>query len=418
MPHGAARFVRGRSDREADRMRQDVTVRVLDQSKGKHTKAIPVCEPEVLSALIADIYDAALDPSLWLTLLGKVAQFVGGHSASLIAKDATSKHGNMYYDDGVIDRRYVQLYFERYVKLDPFNTAHFFAEICRPMSTIDFMPLEEFRETRMWKEWVKPQGLVDFVSVALDKSATSVAMLGVFRHERHGIADEETKARMQLIAPHVRRAVLIGRAIDLRATEAAAFADAFDGLAAGSFLLDASARVVHANAAGHAMLAAEDVLRAPNGCLAATDAEADHALREMFAAAKFGDTVVGVKGVAVPLISRGGERFVAHVLPLTSGKRRKASATYAAAAALFVQRAALGTPAAPEVIAKTYQLTPSELRVLLAIVEVGGAPEVADALGIGEATVKFHLKRLFAKTGAKRQADLVKLVAGFVGPLA
>jgi DNA-binding CsgD family transcriptional regulator len=56
--------------------------------------------------------------------------------------------------------------------------------------------------------------------------------------------------------------------------------------------------------------------------------------------------------------------------------------------------------------------------VLLAIVDVGGAPEVADALGIGEATVKFHLKRLFAKTGARRQADLVKLVAGFVSPLA
>ncbi len=374
-------------------MRQDVTVRVLGpfDTRGKGAKAIAVCEPEALSALIADIYDAALDPSLWLGLLGKVARFVGGHSASLIAKDATSKNGNMYYDDGVIDRRYVQLYFERYVKLDPFNTAHFFAEICRPMSTIDFMPVEEFRETRMCKEWAKPQGLVDFVSVALDKSATSVAMLGVFRHESHGIVDEETKARMQLIAPHVRRAVLIGRAIDLRATEAAAFADAFDGIAAGSFLVDASARVVHANAAGHAMLAAEEVLRAPNGRLAAADTEADHALREIFAAAKFGDTVVGVRGVAVPLISRGGERFVAHVLPLTSGSRRKAGAAYAAAAALFVQRAALGTPAAPEVIAKTYQLTPTELRVLLAIVEVGGAPEVAEALGIGEATVKFHL---------------------------
>jgi DNA-binding CsgD family transcriptional regulator len=401
-------------------MRQDVTVRAPGPfgTKNKGAKAIAVCEPEALSALIADIYDAALDPSLWLGLLGNVARFVGGHSASLISKDATSRNGNIYYDDGVIDRRYIQLYFERYVKLDPFNTAHFFAEICRPMSTVDFMPVEEFRETRMWKEWVKPQGLVDFLSVALDKTATSVAMLGVFRHESHGLVDEETKARMQLIAPHVRRAVLIGRAIDLRKAEAAAFADAFDGIAAGSFLVDASARVVHANAAGHAMLAAEDVLRAPNGRLAATDTEADRVLREIFAAAGLGDTVVGVRGVAVPLVSRGGERFVAHVLPLTSGSRRKAGAVYAAAAALFVQRAALGTPAAPEVIAKTYQLTPSELRVLLAIVEVGGAPEVADALGVGEATVKFHLKRLFAKTGARRQADLVKLVAGFVGPLA
>ena len=81
--------------------------------------------------------------------------------------------------------------------------------------------------------------------------------------------------------------------------------------------------------------------------------------------------------------------------------------------ALFIRPATLASVATPELIAKAYRLTPTELRVLLAIVEIGGAPEVADALGIAESTVKFHLRRLFAKTGARRQADLVKLVAGF-----
>jgi DNA-binding CsgD family transcriptional regulator len=32
--------------------------------------------------------------------------------------------------------------------------------------------------------------------------------------------------------------------------------------------------------------------------------------------------------------------------------------------------------------------------------------------------VKTHLSRLFEKTGTKRQADLVKLVAAFMSPLA
>ena len=71
----------------------------------------------------------------------------------------------------------------------------------------------------------------------------------------------------------------------------------------------------------------------------------------------------------------------------------------------------------PEVIAKTFDLTPSELRVLVAIVEVGGVQETAEALGIAETTVKTHLRRVFAKTGTGRQADLVKLVAGFANPL-
>jgi DNA-binding CsgD family transcriptional regulator len=71
----------------------------------------------------------------------------------------------------------------------------------------------------------------------------------------------------------------------------------------------------------------------------------------------------------------------------------------------------------PEIIARAYNLTPTELRVLMAIVEVGGVPEVAVALGVAESTVKTHLGRLFVKTGAGRQADLVKVVAGFATPL-
>ena len=141
-------------------------------------------------------------------------------------------------------------------------------------------------------------------------------------------------------------------------------------------------------------------------------------LYDVILAAGSGDAAVGIKGIAVPLPTSEGERYVAHVLPLTSGARRRAGTSYAAVAALFVHKAALDKPPPPEAIAKTFQLTPSELRVLLGIVEVGGAPEVAEALGIAETTVKFHLKHLFEKTGAGRQADLVKLVAGFVNPLA
>jgi DNA-binding CsgD family transcriptional regulator len=44
-------------------------------------------------------------------------------------------------------------------------------------------------------------------------------------------------------------------------------------------------------------------------------------------------------------------------------------------------------------------------------------PEAARALGCAETTVKTHLYRVFAKTGATRQADLVKLAAGFSNPL-
>ncbi|MFX4827872.1 helix-turn-helix transcriptional regulator, partial [Acinetobacter baumannii] len=61
---------------------------------------------------------------------------------------------------------------------------------------------------------------------------------------------------------------------------------------------------------------------------------------------------------------------------------------------------------------------PSELRVLMAIFEAGGVPEISARLGIAETTVKTHLGRLFEKMGAGRQADLVKIAAGFAAPFA
>jgi len=371
-----------------------------------------------LSQLIGDIYDAALDPAQWSAALRKSRAFVGGASAALYSKNAVRKTGRMYCQEGDISREFRQLYIEKYARLDPFSTGHFFAEIEQPIATADVMPYDEFLATRFYKEWARPQGLVDNLTAAIDKSSTSAVLFTIFRHERDGLVDDEARDRMRLIIPHIRRAVLIGRAIELQTTQAATFADTLDGISAGMLLVDARGGIVHANASGHAMLAEGSVLRAAGGKLAANNADAEGALYEVILAAGSGDAAVGIKGIAVPLPTSEGERYVAHVLPLTSGARRRAGTSYAAVAALFVHKAALDKPPPPEAIAKTFQLTPSELRVLLGIVEVGGAPEVAEALGIAETTVKFHLKHLFEKTGAGRQADLVKLVAGFVNPLA
>jgi len=378
---------------------------------------LAMLETEQLSALIGDIYDAALDPTVWIDVLGKTKNFIGGQAAALAWKDAVAKRGNSYYDDGGISPYYRQLYFDKYVKLDPCTTGQFFAEIGEPTTTSDLIPYEEFLQTRFYNEWVRPQGLVDVALAVLDKSVTNISFLGLFRHQRDGLFDDESRRRIRLLVPHFRRATLIGRVIDLKRAEAASLADAFDGISAGMFLVDVIGRIVHANAAGHIMLNAADVLHAEGGRLAVNDRKADQVLADTFATAGNGDAAVGIKGIAVLLVARSGERYVAHVLPLTSGSRRRTGASYAAVAALFVHRAALNAPSPPEVIAKSYKLTPTELRVLLAVVEVGGVPEVAEALGVSGTTVKTHLGHIYEKTGCSRQADLVKLVAECSNPL-
>ena len=374
-------------------------------------------EPERLSALIGDIYDAALDPALWVDVLHKARVFIGGWAIALSWKDAVSKHGGSYFVEGDQDPYYHQLYFEKYIRLDPFTTTQFVVEIEEPKSFLDVMPYAELIQTRIYKEWVQPQGIVDALMCLIDKSATSVGFLVVFRSEREGFVDEDMRHRAQLVIPHIRRATLIGKVNDLKKAEAASLADTLDGISAGMFLVDATGRIVHANAAGHVMLNAADVLHADAGRLAVNDRRAGQTLADTFATAGRGDAAVGIKGVAVPFVARDGGRYVAHVLPLTSGARRQAGMSYAAVAALFVHKAALDAPSPPEAIAKAFKLTPMELRVLLAVVEIGGVPEVAETLGIAETTVKTHLHRTYHKTGTNRQADLVKLVAAFSNPL-
>jgi DNA-binding CsgD family transcriptional regulator len=372
---------------------------------------------EQLSQLIGVIYDAALDPALWPEALERYAGFVGGAASALFMKDSVRKTHNNVFIWGY-DPDYTRVYLEKYVQLDPFTTGQFFFDVEEPMCLADIMPRDEFHKSRFYEEWVRPQRWVDALGVTLEKSLTTYASLSLIRHETHGVVDDEAKRRAKLIAPHVRRAVLIGKVVDLHKVEAAVLADTLDGLAAAMFLVDAAGRILHANAAAHVMLAEGKVLRAIAGKLAAADAQGDRALHDVFMSADAGDAAVGVKGAAVPLSAPDTDRYVAHVLPLTAGARRKAAVAYSAVAAVFVRKAALDLPHPLETIVKTFKLTPAELRVLTMIVEIGGVPEVARALGLSEPTVKTHLQHIFHKTGTTRQADLVKLVASYLSPLA
>jgi DNA-binding CsgD family transcriptional regulator len=373
-------------------------------------------EPERLSRLIGDIYDAALEPPRWTEVLKALAGFVGGSAASVFSKNVDQKSGTVFFQHGV-DPNYVKLYFNKYVKFDPSTSSQLFAEIGDIVSTETYMLHHQLHETRFYKEWAHPQGWVDGATAILQKAPMAVAMFTVFRHQRDGIVDDEMRRRMRLLIPHVRRAVLIGRLLDAKQSEAAAFADTLDGLSSGIFLVDQGGHIVHANVAARALLSCASILSSAGGQLSTNDVAANGLLRDAFMSAADGDAGIGVKCVSLPITTREGDDYVAHVLPLTSGTRRQAGKAHAAVAALFVAKVGRYTPAPAEVVAQRFTLTPTELRVLLAVVEVGGVPDVAEVLGVSPATVKTHLRRVYQKTGVNRQADLVKLFMNFASPL-
>ncbi len=369
-------------------------------------------ELEQFSALIGDIYDAALEPSLWCSVLQKICAFVPGSYATIFVQDATGLGANALFTWG-IDEYFFQSYLEVYSKINPLFPITLFQDVGRVFTMLEVLPQLRYENTRFYKEWVEPQGLLDSMASILEKSSTSCSMLAVNALERSGPVTEPMRGRMRLIVPHVQRAVAIGKLIDLKSVVLETFSETFDSLSAAVYFVNSNGSIVHANRSGLVLRSQDTAFRAKGGLLETGDRPIDRLLREIFQAAAVDD--VGAKGATIPLMTADGDRYVAHLLPLSIANRRRLSSR--AVAAVFVHKTGLQSLTLVEAVAKHFQLTPGELRVLFAIIEVGGVPEVAPVLGVSESTVKTHLKRVFAKTGTSRQADLVRLVAELANPL-
>jgi DNA-binding CsgD family transcriptional regulator len=178
-------------------------------------------------------------------------------------------------------------------------------------------------------------------------------------------------------------------------------------------LFDAEGRVVHANASCRKLFADGDLLAVVGDRIVVRNTQADKIFRNLFEIIDNRGACSADRRKIELMTSVDGQHYLAHAFPLSRGRSLQRDG---AATALFLQKASMVPQLATEAIAAAFRLTPSELRVLMAIVELGGVPDIAAKLGIAETTVKTHLGRLFEKTGAGRQADLVKIAAGFAVP--
>jgi DNA-binding CsgD family transcriptional regulator/PAS domain-containing protein len=380
--------------------------------------AMPDLDPD----LIGSLYDGALDSAEWEHALSSLCTFLNSVNVSIGSFEPRLRNMSLANTWGY-DPHYLSTYRERLQKFSPLLVNGHGAPIGLAQSVRDVMPYEKFERSVFHQEWTKPQGHVDALRVNLARSETAVTFVLAGRHKRVGLVDDEMRRRMDALTPHLRRAVRIRDAIGRRSVEAAALADAADAIATAMLLVDDAGRIIRVNASAEALLAERTVIRQHSGHLNVIEPRADQALRDAIAAARAGNGAIGAKGIALSLAgpdtnaAAAQELWIADVLPLTAGARRSCEPSHGAVAAIFVRQVALDLSLPCAALATAFRLTSSELRVLMAVIEIGGLPKVADALGISETTAKTHLHHVFAKTGTNRQADLVRLVAGFASPL-
>lgn len=343
---------------------------------------------EEFSTLVGSIYDCALDPAGWSAVLEELARRMDFRTASLIL--ATTPAGGalplLDVTTGITAEERVAMLSHGQAAIDAWGPPGIFATLPLETPIVRSRVNPDAARTPYVREQCLPRGFFDSMSIMFSRERHSFCVISFNRHLDDGAIRTEEVDLAGLLAPHLKRSLVISRLLD------------------GPDL-----RLHHANRAGEAMLRTADPLglrlgrvTAPNGVAAAL---------QVALAAPFDG--IGGRGIGIPARRGDGEELVLHLLPLAeAGPLPGASAAIFVAPAVTPQRGPLAA------IAALFELTPAEARVLELVGAGRTNPEIALALGVALSTVRSHVLRLFEKTGTHRQADLVGLLASFTLPLA
>lgn len=363
-----------------------------------------------LSELIGRIYDCTLDPARWDATLHAIKDLLRCAHAFLHLDDLITRRSMISRSAGIEPQ-----WLERQAQMAS-EVAGILARVLDSGHSMDepsvasrFMSSSELAASPYAQEWGKSQGLVDYMDFFLTRSSTRLASLRFARHQDYGNVTDREIALGRLLIPHLRRAVTICNALEVRTIEKARLMQTLDALKLGVVLANKDSRILHANFAAEQMIRNGGPLRDGGGVLraggAAASAEIDAAIR----LAARDETGIGKTGLAVRLTEEDETPVIARVLPLVGGQTRT-KLDPDAVAAVFIN-AAVDDVTSAQTIAAAFRLTPAETRVLTGVLSGKTLAETSVHLGVARTTARTHLDSIFAKTGASRQSELIRLAA-------
>lgn len=182
---------------------------------------------------------------------------------------------------------------------------------------------------------------------------------------------------------------------------------ALDHIATAVIVVDGDGHVLHMNQAGSALVAEKDGLTVDANlvCRGAMPEETQTLLatiRRQAAPGHKDDTVTAVS------LSRPSMRHPLLVIAAPLGAEPDADGQ--ASVALFVADPDRPPALDAEVIGRLYGLTGAESRLACVLATGRDLGDAAEALHITQESARTYLKRIFAKTNTRRQADLVRLI--------
>jgi DNA-binding CsgD family transcriptional regulator/PAS domain-containing protein len=222
-------------------------------------------------------------------------------------------------------------------------------------------------------------------------------------------------AVMEHLWRHLRRAADLRLELHAMSARVADLNGALDAMPSPVFVLDARGHIQQFNAAAERVLAARDPLFSRQGKLVTCQSRETSRLRAAITqAVRYADA--GKRGVdasthapsSVITIARGkGNPLSLVVHPIRPRIVLRARTEARARVLIVVHDPDARTRVDRDLVMRIYGLTPTEGALAAAIAAGNSLAEFAELHGCSEGTARVHLKRIFEKTGTRRQPELV-----------
>jgi DNA-binding CsgD family transcriptional regulator len=360
-----------------------------------------------LSEFVGLMYDTALDPDAWPTMLNRLADLLAATAGAHFGSYNSKTYVTTNLAPG-LDPEYIRIFPEHWAVRDIFwqrGANHPLGAVYMPET---FMSREEHCRTNIFKEWYKPNGVEAMMRTNLLIEGPVSTVVTVGRRYSEGDFNTTEIRLFAALIPHLQRAVQLQLRLAGVDGPPTSSAEILNRLLQGVLLVDAGARVMFANRAAERMLrAGGGLLLGCDGLRAEIPAET-RLLRQTIANCAEPRDELGGAGGRLRLSREHRAPLTVLVTP------HRARLTWIdivrPRAILFITDPEEAAVVRRESLRQDFRLTPAEAGFTREILKADGLQAAANRLGISLTTARTHLAHVFDKTGTRRQAEFVRLI--------
>ena len=360
--------------------------------------------------LIERIYAAVEDPRLWAAFLERLAQTVHGTVTAMVSGDLRAGKPDLAAGarlDEVLSRAY-----EDYLTSGDWGSSKTGAglEFGRIVTSQMMPPHRDLVEREKYNELLGKLNVQHLLAAIIVGEHHRVSSVSILRSSRRGAFGDSDVLLLEMLMPHLQRALdLHGRLVEDRSERAAAL-EALDAIPVGILLLDRSGRALVVNRAASEILAQKDGLILGAEGLTASTRDETQSLRHLVMEAAGAAAASGSRSAGVLAVCRASARRAFSVFVKPIGDQESDCHRVRHAVAVFVVDPDRRIRADESVLRYLYGFTPAESRVATVLLQGESVEEAARDLDVSVNTARTHMKHLFEKTDTNRHRELVRLL--------